>query len=150
MSRYAVGQTLAEALGRAAIAMDSAETIRGEISEEMVALDLIRPKRRVQIAARLQRVAVVGPAETFKCVAQPIAGRDTRPRGHLLVDSTGAGEPIFDNLRTAGCSVRPYPFTAQSKQDLINNLALILEKKLITLPTPETGCAHTFKLFLRS
>jgi hypothetical protein len=33
--------------------------------------------------------------------------------------------------------VKPYPFTAASKSDLINNLALALEQGKITLPRPE-------------
>ncbi|MBI3818418.1 MAG: hypothetical protein HY286_06990 [Planctomycetes bacterium] len=62
---------------------------------------------------------------------------DNYNRARILCDSTGAGEPIFDNLRASQCNVKAYPFTAQSKQDLINNLALMFEKKQITLPTPE-------------
>jgi hypothetical protein len=55
----------------------------------------------------------------------------------ILVDSTGCGEPIFESLRAANCTVDPYPFTAKSKSALVNNLALMLEQKQIVLPKPE-------------
>ena len=50
------------------------------------------------------------------------------------MDSTGVGEPVYESLRAAGCRVRPYPFTARSKADLVNNLALQLEGRKLTLP----------------
>jgi len=52
----------------------------------------------------------------------------------ILVDSTGAGEPVYESLLRAGCSVRPYPFTAKSKSALIDNLALMLERRELVLP----------------
>ncbi len=55
----------------------------------------------------------------------------------LLCDTTGCGEPVFESLRLAGTNVMPYPFTAKSKSALINNLAMMLEQSLITLPRPE-------------
>jgi len=58
-----------------------------------------------------------------------------RPR--LLVDSTGAGEPVFESLKRAGCRCEAYPFTAKSKDALIKNLALLLEQRSLTLPRPE-------------
>lgn len=58
-------------------------------------------------------------------------------RATALVDSTGAGEPIYENLRKAGLRVQPYGFTTKSKSDLINNLSLMLEKRLIVLPKYE-------------
>jgi Terminase RNaseH-like domain/Terminase large subunit, T4likevirus-type, N-terminal len=57
------------------------------------------------------------------------------PRIHC--DTTGAGEPIYEDLREADCYVKEYPFTTRSKSDLVNNLALLLEKKKIVLPRPE-------------
>ena len=56
---------------------------------------------------------------------------------YLLVDSTGVGDPICENLREAGCWADPYPFTQRSKSALINNLSFMLEQELITLPRPE-------------
>ena len=55
----------------------------------------------------------------------------------ILVDSTGAGEPVFEALCEEGCNVEPYAFTSKSKAALIDNLSLMLEKRRITLPRPE-------------
>jgi hypothetical protein len=55
----------------------------------------------------------------------------------VLVDSTGAGEPIFEALRHAGCYVRPYQFTARSKSALIDALALLFEQRQIVIPKKE-------------
>ena len=55
----------------------------------------------------------------------------------ILCDTTGSGEPIYESLREAGCHVRAYPFTQASKTALVNNLALMLEKREIVLPRPE-------------
>ena len=50
------------------------------------------------------------------------------------VDSTGAGEPIFESLRHTGMKCQPYPFTVASKSALVDNLALLLEQRKLTLP----------------
>ena len=52
----------------------------------------------------------------------------------VLVDSTGAGEPVLESLWHAGCNAEAYPFTARSKAALVDNLALMLERKEIVLP----------------
>lgn len=54
----------------------------------------------------------------------------------LLVDSTGVGEPIYEDLCREGCYVSPYQLTAKSKSALIDNLSLMLEQARIELPRP--------------
>ena len=55
-------------------------------------------------------------------------------RIRIYVDTTGAGEPVFEALRKEDLYVSPYPFTAKSKAALIDNLALRLERRELTLP----------------
>ena len=55
----------------------------------------------------------------------------------VLVDSTGAGEPVFEEILRAGVTADPYRFSAASKAALIDNLALQLEQRRITLPKVE-------------
>ena len=55
----------------------------------------------------------------------------------IFVDSTGAGEPIYQALSEAGVYARAYPFTQKSKADLVNNLAMILERGELILPRPD-------------
>jgi hypothetical protein len=52
----------------------------------------------------------------------------------VLVDSTGVGEPVYDNLRRAGLNVEGYKFTNASKKDLIENLSIAIEHQLISYP----------------
>ena len=69
---------------------------------------------------------------------QRVRAAQERYRGALvLVDSSGAGEPVFENLRHAGCNVEGYPLTMRSKAALIDNLALLLEQRKLVLPKPE-------------
>ncbi len=64
-----------------------------------------------------------------------LTGRYGTPR--MMVDSTGAGEPIYESLKAAGCKAIAYPFTQRSKAALINNLALMLENRALVLPKVE-------------
>ena len=57
-------------------------------------------------------------------------------RASVLVDSTGAGEPVYEKLREAGVRAEPYTFTSASKSALVNNLAMMLEQGKLTLPAP--------------
>lgn len=57
-----------------------------------------------------------------------------------IIDSTGVGDPIVEDLSRAGLSLwyhgdRPgYKFTNDSKSQLINNLAISIEQRRITFP----------------
>ncbi len=55
----------------------------------------------------------------------------------VTVDSTGAGEPIYEALKKEGCVVRAYPFTQKSKAALVDNLVIKLERRELVLPRPE-------------
>src|SRR5690606_10336044 len=52
----------------------------------------------------------------------------------VKVGSTGCGEPVYEALRSAGCPASAYPFTQKSKAALVDNLALMLEKRSLVLP----------------
>lgn len=55
-----------------------------------------------------------------------------------FVDSTGVGDPIFERLLNAGVKAEAYQFTNASKNRLIDNLALALERgKLRLMDLPE-------------
>lgn len=56
----------------------------------------------------------------------------------VLLDSTGVGDPIFEDLRKAGIRVKGYLFTNSSKESLIDNLAIRIEQgdvRLMDIPT---------------
>jgi hypothetical protein len=60
--------------------------------------------------------------------------------GEAFLDSTGVGDPIFEQLQKAGVKVSPYQFTNASKNALIDNLAIGLEGgklRLMDVPVQE-------------
>ena len=50
------------------------------------------------------------------------------------VDSTGVGDPIYEDLMSAGVSCEGYKFTNESKHKLIEQLAIAIEQRKITFP----------------
>lgn len=50
-----------------------------------------------------------------------------------VLDSTGLGDPIADDLMRAGLAVEPYKFTEQTKKDLIEKLSIWIEQKHIKM-----------------
>lgn len=54
------------------------------------------------------------------------------------MDSTGVGEPIYDDLCQRSMRLFPYKFTEQSRRDLLVNLQLLLEQNRIKIPNEET------------
>jgi len=51
-----------------------------------------------------------------------------------VVDATGLGDPIFDDLRRVGVHARAFKFTNSSKKELIDRLCVVIEQRLITFP----------------
>jgi hypothetical protein len=54
--------------------------------------------------------------------------------GKGLLDSTGIGDPILDDLLAAGLDVEGYKFTNASKQQLVERLAMGIEQRAVGLP----------------
>lgn len=52
----------------------------------------------------------------------------------VLVDSTGVGDPIFDQLKTIGVNAEGYKFTNPSKENLVRGLMIALENQEISYP----------------
>jgi hypothetical protein len=60
-----------------------------------------------------------------------------RYQARLTVDATGVGDPVYERLRRAWPQTHPFRFTAQSKQQLVNELRLSLaEERLHLYPEP--------------
>lgn len=66
------------------------------------------------------------------------AGLEKYGNPDLYVDSNGAGQPIYEQLRSENVNAFGYTFTRQSKDALINNLALLFEQKKIVIRKPDT------------
>lgn len=55
-------------------------------------------------------------------------------RPMINIDSTGLGDPIFDDLAKKGLNVNSYKFTEGSRRDLLVNLQLQLEQGRVKIP----------------
>jgi hypothetical protein len=56
------------------------------------------------------------------------------PRIPILIDSTGVGDPIFEDLQREGVLVTGFKFTQTSKQQLMEGLASAIQQRKITFP----------------
>lgn len=59
-------------------------------------------------------------------------------KGLVNMDSTGVGEPVYDDLYQRGIRINSYKFTEQSRRDLLVNLQLLLEQNKIKIPNDQT------------
>jgi hypothetical protein len=55
-------------------------------------------------------------------------------RGKLVLDATGAGDPIYDDLARVYSNIVPFKFTARSKVELIQRLIVAVEQQKIMWP----------------
>lgn len=60
--------------------------------------------------------------------------RDTIGKTFALVDSTGVGDPIVEQLQAEGCAVEGFRFSAGSKQQLMEGLAVDIQRGEIKIP----------------
>jgi len=61
--------------------------------------------------------------------------------GLMVIDSTGVGDPIYDDLNRAGLRIQSFKFTNESKRQLIENLSIAFDKREITFPA-DLGDMH--------
>lgn len=55
-------------------------------------------------------------------------------RCKVIIDSTGVGDPIFEDLKRMGLPVQGYHFTSNSKRELIDKLIVATENESISYP----------------
>lgn len=55
-------------------------------------------------------------------------------RGQMVVDATGVGDPIAEDLIKQGINVVPFKFTELSKRELLTHLSILIEQDKIKLP----------------
>lgn len=57
----------------------------------------------------------------------------------VIVDATGVGDPIYEDLARAGLMINPYKITSSSKEAMIEKLSLFIEQRTIKIINiPET------------
>ena len=98
--------------------------------EDFTVLVIVNRQREVVFVDRFHRLDWAIQVSRIK------AALERYNSATVLVDSTGAGEPVFESLLSAGCRAHPYSLTQSSKGDIVNNLALMLEQGRLVLPKP--------------
>lgn len=72
--------------------------------------------------------------------------RYNKPETYL--DSTGLGDPIYDDLLKKGLNnIMSYKFTEHSRKDLLTNLQLLIEQDKILIPETYTELFHELSSF---
>ena len=112
--RYVMGVDLAKHTDFTIIMIGDAET------KEVVWHD-----RFNQIDWGLQKSRIISAYQKFKC-------------GYGVIDATGVGDGIFDDLINAGLNLEGFKFTATTKQELVSNLSIAMDNQAIRYPKIET------------
>lgn len=73
-----------------------------------------------QIDWAFQKQRIISTAQKFKA--------------KIIIDSTGVGDPIWEDLKRAGLNIEGYKFTNESKKQLIEGLSIAIEQKSISYP----------------
>lgn len=55
-----------------------------------------------------------------------------------IIDATGVGDAIFDDLKKEGLNVEGFKFTGSSKQELVSDLSITMDNQNIMYPHIET------------
>jgi len=92
-------------------------------------------------------VLIAMEARTGRCLAmerfnlldwpvqrERIAGFVKKWGGQLVMDATGVGDPVFDDLRREFPDTEGYRITAQSKRELVQGLMMAVEQRRVTWP----------------
>lgn len=58
-------------------------------------------------------------------------------KGKIMIDSTGVGEPVYDDLYSRGINIDPFRFNERTRMDLLKNLQMLLEQDKIKIPNDE-------------
>ena len=64
-----------------------------------------------------------------------IAGFCRKWRGRLILDATGVGDPIFDDLKRVVPDIEGFKFTAQSKVEIVQRLSVAVEQRKVRWPS---------------
>jgi hypothetical protein len=92
-------------------------------------------------------VLIAMDAETGRCFAmerfnhldwpiqkERILGFARKYRGRLILDATGVGDPIFDDLKRVWPDIEGFKFTAGSKTALVQRLIVAVEQRRVSWP----------------
>jgi phage FluMu gp28-like protein len=81
---------------------------------------VVAQERFNQIDWAIQKERILAHCDKYKSMA--------------VVDATGVGSPIVEDLQRQGLSVLPFQISSTSKKELIERLMVSIEQRLITFP----------------
>lgn len=87
--------------------------------------EVVYHERFNQIDWGLQKTRIINAYKQFDCV-----------RG--IIDATGVGDAIFDDLKNSGLDLEGFKFTSTTKQELVSNLSVSMDNQAIHYPRIET------------
>jgi len=82
----------------------------------------------------------VGPQDSFNLIdytlqkAKIEAAFYRHNKGRIIMDATGVGTPVVDDLLNKGINIAPFTFTYNSRNELLVNLQILLEQDKIKIP----------------
>jgi len=68
-------------------------------------------------------------------------------RGRLILDATGVGDPIYDDLKRVYADVEPFKLTRNSKVELIQRLVVAVEQQGVSWPESWDVLTNEMKRF---
>jgi hypothetical protein len=108
--RYVLGADLAKHQDFTVILIADAE-----------AHQVVYHERFNQIDWGLQKQRIINAYQKFYCTSG-------------VIDATGVGDAIFDDLHSAGLNVEGFKFTSTTKQELVSNLSVAMDNGQIKYP----------------
>jgi hypothetical protein len=75
-----------------------------------------------------------------------IAALASRYHARVIVDSSGVGDPVVDELRREDLHVEGFKFTNASKAEIVENLSMMIDQQKVTFPNI-TELVNELKLF---
>lgn len=137
--------------GAGAVFRNIAQNVAGELLDEPL------PGRRYMLASDIAKhqdftVILVGDAESQQVVYHErfnqidwglqksrIANIYRKFNcGKGIIDATGVGDAVFDDLKNDGLDLEGFKFTATTKQELVSNLSVAMDNGTIHYPRIET------------
>jgi hypothetical protein len=125
------------------------------VSSEQWAIDSKMYHRHVVIGCDVAKhtdwtVLIAMDAETGRCFAmerfnqldwpiqkERILGFARKYRGRLILDATGVGDPIYDDLKQKYADIEGFKLTSASKTALIQRLIVAVEQRKFSWPAPK-------------
>lgn len=88
---------------------------------DMESRQVVYHERFNQIDWGLQKARIANVYQKFKC-------------GRGIIDATGVGDAVFDDLKAQGLNLEGFKFTSTTKQELVSNLSVAMDNQQVSYP----------------